>query len=218
MMPKIEIVLVDDHRIFRDGLKSLLTEIDYIKIIGEASAAAELLDLLLEIRPDLIIMDITMPGLSGIEVSRHIAGLYPDIRVMILSMHTNEEFVINAIKAGVKGYLSKDTSREELLDAIKIIYQGGECFSKQISETFLKSHIKKYRTELIYPENKTLTNRELEILKLASSGLSNKEMAEKLFISIKTVDSHKNNIMQKLKLKNTAEMVLFAIKNKIIEV
>ena len=218
MVPKIKIILVDDHRIFRDGIKSLLSEVDYIDIIGEASGGSELLELLKTIVPDLIIVDITMPGLSGIEVSRQISCQYPEIRTMILSMHTNEEFVINAIQAGVKGYLSKDTSREELLDAIKIIYQGGECYSRLVSDNFLKSYARKYKSELIIHENKALTNRELELLKLASAGLSNREIAEKLFISTKTVDCHKNNIMQKLQLKNTAEMVLYAVKNKIIEV
>ena len=204
--------------IFRDGIKSLLSEMDYIDIIGEASGGLELLELLKTIVPDLIIVDITMPGLSGIEVSKQISCQYPQIRTMILSMHTSEEFVISAIQAGVKGYLSKDTSREELLDAIKIIYQGGECYSRLVSDNFLKSYARKYKSELIIHENKALTNRELELLKLASAGLSNKEIAEKLFISTKTVDCHKNNIMQKLQLRNTAEMVLYAIKNKIIEV
>jgi DNA-binding NarL/FixJ family response regulator len=217
-MDKIRIVLIDDHRIFRDGLKSLLSETDFIDIIGEASGGTELLQLLKSLQPDLLIMDITMPGLSGIEVSSQISLLHPEIRIMILSMHTNEEFVINAIKAGVKGYLSKDTSREELLDAIKIIYEGGECYSKLISDNFLKSYIKKYKAETNILENKTLTQRELELLRLAATGLSNKEIADKLFISIKTVDCHKNNIMQKLKLKNTAELVLYAVKNKLIEV
>jgi len=217
-MTKIKIVLVDDHRIFRDGIKSLLSEIDFIDIIGEASGGKELLDMLNTIIPDLVVLDITMPGLSGIEVSRQISSLYPEIKLMILSMHTNEEFVINAMKAGVKGYLSKDTSKEELLDAIKIIYEGGECYSKLVSDNFLKSYIKKYKSEQSFLENKAMTHREIEILKLAAGGLNNKEIADKLFISTKTVDCHKSNIMQKLKLKNTAEMVLYAVKNKIIEV
>ncbi len=218
MVPKIQIILVDDHRIFRDGIKSLLSEMDYIDIIGEASGGLELLELLKIKQPDLLIVDITMPGMSGIEVARQIACLYPEIKVMILSMHTNEEFVMSAIQAGVKGYLSKDTSREELLDAIKIIYQGGECYGRLVSDQFLKGYAKKYKSELIIHENNDLTNRELELLRLASAGFSNKEIAAKLFISTKTVDCHKNNIMQKLQLKNTAEMVLYAVKNKIIEV
>jgi DNA-binding NarL/FixJ family response regulator len=217
-MDMIKIVLVDDHRIFRDGLKSLLSEVDFIEVIGEASGGSELLELLKTLNPDLVILDISMKDVSGIEVSKQMASLYPEIKIMILSMHTNEEFVINAIKAGVNGYLSKDASRDELLDAIKIIHEGGECYSKLVSDNFLKSYVKKYKAEHSLLENKILTHRELEILKLAAVGLTNKEIADKLFISNKTVDCHKNNIVQKLKLKNTAEMVLYAVKNKIIEV
>jgi DNA-binding NarL/FixJ family response regulator len=217
-METIKIVLVDDHRIFRDGLKSLLSEVDFIEVIGEASGGSELLELLKKTKPDLVIVDISMKDISGIEVSKQITSLYPELKIMILSMHTNEEFVINAIKAGVNGYLSKDASRDELLDAIKIIYEGGECYSKLVSDNFLKSYVKKYKAEHSLLENKTLTQREIEILKLAAVGLTNKEIADKLFISNKTVDCHKNNIVQKLKLKNTAEMVLYAVKNKIIEV
>ena len=217
-MNRIKIILVDDHRIFRDGLKSLLSEVEFIEIIGEASGGSELLEALTYLRPDLIIMDISMKGLSGIEVSQQITNVSPEIRIMILSMHTDEEFVISAIQAGVKGYLSKDASKEELLEAIKIIHEGGECYSKMVSDNFLKSYVRKYKAEHGLVENKTLTQREIEILKLAAIGQSNKEIADKLFISHKTVDCHKNNIVQKLKLKNTAEMVLYAIKHKIIEV
>jgi len=217
-MSKIKIILTDDHRIFRDGIKSLLSDNDFINIIGEASSGNELLDMLKTHKPDVIILDISMKGLSGIEVTRQISSLYPEIRIMILSMHTDEEFVINSIKAGAKGYLPKDTSKEELLDAVKILYEGGEYYSKLVSDNFLKNYIKKFKIEQNLMENDDLTQREIEILKLAASGLSNKEIADKLFISTKTVDAHKNHIMQKLKLKNTAEMVLYAVKNKIIEV
>ncbi|MEI8205017.1 MAG: response regulator transcription factor [Bacteroidota bacterium] len=124
-MTKIKIVLVDDHRIFRDGIKSLLSEDEFIDVIAEASSGNELLELLKTQLPDVIIIDITMPGLSGIEVCKQLSCLYPEVRIMVLSMHTNEEFVINSIKAGAKGYLPKDTSKEELLEAIKTIYDGG---------------------------------------------------------------------------------------------
>lgn len=133
-------------------------------------------------------------------------------------MHTNEEFVINSIKAGAKGYLPKDTSKEELLEAIKVLSEGGEYYSKLVSDNLLKGYIKNFKVEQNLMEKQELTQREIEILKLASSGYTNKEIADKLFISTKTVDAHKNHIMQKLKLKNTAELVLYAVKNKIIEV
>jgi DNA-binding NarL/FixJ family response regulator len=218
MKNKIKIILADDHRIFRDGIKSLLSDTEWIEIINEASSGIELLEMLRIQQPELVIMDISMPGLSGIEASKKISANFPDIKILILSMHTNEEFVINSIKAGAKGYLPKDTSKEELLDAIKTISEGGEFYSKMVSDNFLKSYIRKYKVDQNLSENEELTQREIEILKLAASGISNKDIADKLFISVKTVDAHKNHIMQKLKLKNTAEMVLYAVKNKIIEV
>ncbi|MFH2143234.1 MAG: response regulator transcription factor [Bacteroidota bacterium] len=217
-MNKIKIILADDHRIFRDGLKSLLSDDHSIEIIGEASNGNELMDMLNTDKPDIIITDISMPGLSGIEIAGQISSNYPQIKIMILSMHTDEEFVINAIRAGAHGYIPKDTSKEELLDAIKVLYETGEYYSKIISDNFLRSFIKKVKVEQNLSENEELTQREIEILKLAAGGLSNKEISDKLFISTKTVDAHKNHIMQKLKLKNTAEMVIYAIKNKIIDI
>lgn len=217
-MNKINIVLADDHRIFRDGIKSLLSDNDSIQIIGEASSGIEVLEMISLRQPDIVIMDISMPGLSGIEASKKISIQFPEIKIIILSMHTNEEFVLNSIKAGAKAYLPKDTSKEELLDAIETIFKGGEYYSKMVSDNFLKNYIKKFKVDQNLFDNEELTQREIEILKLAASGIGNKEIAEKLFISIKTVDAHKNHIMQKLKLKNTAEMVLYAVKNKIIEV
>jgi DNA-binding NarL/FixJ family response regulator len=217
MNSKIKIILTDDHRIFRDGIKSLLSENEEIQIIGEASDGYELMEMLKMNTPDLVIMDITMPKLSGIEVSKQISSLYPEMGILILSMHTNEEFVINSIKAGAQGYLPKDTSKEELLKAIHAIYNGGEYYSKNVSDSFLKNFARRFKVEQTLKENDELTKREIEILQLAAGGSSNKEIADQLFISIKTVDAHKNHIMQKLKLKNTAEMVIYAIKNKIIE-
>lgn len=217
-MNKIKIILADDHRIFRDGLKSLLSDDHSIEIIGEASNGNELMEMLKSNKPDIIITDISMPGLSGIEIAGQISSDYPQIKIMILSMHTDEEFVINAIRAGAHGYLPKDTSKEELLDAIKVLFETGEYYSKIISDNFLRSFIKKVKVEQNLSENEELTQREIEILKLAAGGLSNKEISDKLFISTKTVDAHKNHIMQKLKLKNTAEMVIYAIKNKIIDI
>ncbi|NVO01660.1 MAG: response regulator transcription factor [Bacteroidetes bacterium] len=216
-MRTVKIILADDHRMFRDGIKSLLSDIDRIIIVEEVSSGEELLEKLKNCEPDIIILDITMPGLSGIEVSKKISTIYPEIKILILSMHTTEEFVINAIKAGVRGYLPKDTSKEELVDAINTLFEGGEYFSKLVSANFLKSYISNYKVEKNLMENNALTTREIEVLKLAALGGTNKEIADKLFISVKTVDSHKHNIMLKLKLKNTAEMVLYAVKNKIID-
>ncbi len=217
-MEKIKVVLVDDHKIFRDGIKSLLSDDSNIEIVADFSTCQELYDYLKNNSPDLIVLDITLNESSGIEISKSLKQTNPEIKIMILSMHTKEEFVMNAIKAGVRGYMSKDSSREEFLEAINTIYRGGEYFSKTVSESFIKNYTKKFQVEQEVMENKELTKREMEILRLIASGSSAKEISEKLFISIKTVDCHKSNIFQKLKLKNTAELVHFAIKNKIIEI
>lgn len=217
-MEKIKIVLVDDHKIFRDGIKSLLSDESTIEIVADFSTCQELYDYLNIDTPDLIVLDITLNESSGIEVSKKLKQSHPDIKIMILSMHTKEEFVMNAIKAGVQGYISKDSSREEFLDAIHSICKGEDYFSKSVSENFMKNFSRKFQFEQEIMANKELTKREVEILKLLALGFSAKEISEKLFISIKTVDCHKSNIFQKLKLKNTAELVHFAIKNKIIEI
>ncbi|MDD3876802.1 MAG: response regulator transcription factor [Bacteroidales bacterium] len=217
-MEKIKIILADDHRIFRDGIISLLSDNESINIIGVASCGSELLSLLKTHKPEVVILDITMPGLSGIELTKDISVRYPEISIMILSMHTAEEFVINAVKAGARAYLPKDTTKEELMEAIKVLSEGGEYYSKSVSDNFLKSFIKKQKVDQNLKDNDELTQREIEILKLAAGGMGNKDIADKLFISVKTVDAHKNHIMVKLKLKNTAEMVLYAVKNKIIEI
>lgn len=218
MTSEIKIILVDDHRIFRDGIKSLLGEYTGLVVIGEASGGEEVLEKLKTLNPDILILDITMQGLSGIEIAQKVAVLYPEIKMMVLSMHTDEDFVLNAARAGVKGYLPKDTSKEELFEAIDTINRGGEYYSKLVSEHFMKNFIKKMKADEAVMEKEELTPRELEILKLSAVGMSNKEIADKLCISSKTVDTHKAHIMQKLKLKNTAEMVLYAIRNNIIDV
>ncbi len=217
-MNRIKIIIADDHKIFLDGIVSLLTESDKIEIVGTACSAEMLLEIIKTVEADLIITDISMKGMSGIEATKLITKEHPNLRVLILSMHTSEEFVLNSVKAGADGYLPKDTSIEELIEAIVTITNGGQYYSRDVSEYFFKNYIKRYRYEQNVMEKNELTNREIEILKLAAIGLSNKEIADKLFISIKTVETHKNHIMQKLKLKNSAELVIFAVKNQLIEI
>ena len=214
-MEKIKIILVDDHQMFRDGVKSVLDDEENIEIIGEVGAAKELYDLLKSDSPDLIITDISMPDISGIEIAKYVSENYPGIKILILSMHSNEEFITKALSVGANGYLPKDTSMSELLEAINAIYKGDNYFNKNISDTILKSIINKSKQENL--EQNTLTKREKEVIKLVVEGLTNKEIADKLFISIRTVDSHKNNIMQKLNLKSSVELVKYAIKNNLAD-
>ncbi len=218
-MKNIKIILADDHQIFRDGIKSLLSDEENLEVIAEASNGEELMSLLKVFKPDVLVLDITMPKTSGIELAKIISEQYPEINILILSMHKNEDFVVNAMINGAKGYLPKDTSRKELLDAIYTIAQGEEYLGKLISSNILKSYIKKSR--LGFERNdrdETLTIREKEIIEQVGAGLSNKQIADKLFISVRTVDSHKNHIMSKLKLKSTAELIIYGIKHKIIEI
>jgi DNA-binding NarL/FixJ family response regulator len=219
-MEKIKIILVDDHQLVRDGIKALLTGIPDIDIIGEASGASELFSELENLKPDLLIMDISLPEISGIELTKKISSEYKSINVLILSMYNSEEFIFNSIKAGAKGYLPKNTSREELLEAIYTINRGEEFFSESISKVMLKSYIKRATDEdqLADKTHAILTSREIEILKLYVEGLINKEISDKLDISIRTVETHKNHIMRKLGLKSTVELVKFAIRNKIAEI
>ncbi len=219
-MGKIKIILVDDHQIVRDGIKALLTDVEDIDIISEASDHNVLREKLNLQNPDIIIMDISLPEISGLELAKRLSESHPEIKVIILSMYTDEDFIFNAIKSGAKGYLPKNTTRKEIIDAIRAVYAGEEYFSESISNIILKSYVQKAKTVDNQPERSEdkLTIREIEILKHFASGLSNQEIADKLFISIRTVESHKNHIMQKLELKSTVDLIKFAIKNKIVDV
>ncbi len=219
MSEKVKIIMVDDHQIVRDGIKALISDEPWIDIIGEASNHTELFALLNTLKPDMIMLDISMPEMSGIEIARQLTIDRPEIKLLMLSMYMSEEFITNAIEAGAKGYLTKTTTQEEILNALKVINEGGEFYSDSVSNILLKSFIKKTQNKVSDSKEQAiiLTKRENEILKHFAEGLSNKEIADRLFISIRTVESHKNNIMQKLDLKSTVELIKYAIKNKIIE-
>jgi DNA-binding NarL/FixJ family response regulator len=217
MSDMIKIILVDDHQMFRDGLKAVLTDQPYIQMVADLSNAKDLYELLKTNEADLIITDITMPEISGIELTEYVQSHYPGIKILILSMHSDEKYIVKALKAGANGYLPKETGMSELLKAVQTIHQGENYFNKSISDTILYSIGKpgdpEHRTI-----DKKLTNREREIVRLVVEGLSNKEIASRLFISIRTVDSHKNHIMQKLQLKSTVDLVKYAIKHKLASI
>ncbi len=219
-MEKIKIILVDDHQIVRDGIKSLLTDVEDIDVISEAASYNELREKLKLQNPDIIVMDISLPEMSGIEITKLLSETYPNLKVLILSMYTGEDFIFNAIKSGAKGYLPKNTTRKEIIDAIRAVYNNQEYYSESISSVILKSYIQKAKTSYIEPDRleDRLTLREIEILKHFAGGLSNLEIADKLFISQRTVESHKNHIMQKLELKSTVELIKMAIKYKIVDI
>jgi DNA-binding NarL/FixJ family response regulator len=217
-MKKIKVILVDDHQIVRDGVKALLQNEPTITVIAEASDYEELENCLKTKIPDIILLDISLEGISGIEITKIVKQQFPEIRIIILSMYINEEFIINAYQAGASGYLAKNTTFDELVDAVKVVYDKGEYFSPMISNILVMSSIKNVKVDNKYRiDENLLTKREIEVLKLFAYGYSNKEISSKLFISSRTVESHKNHIMQKLEFKSQVEMLKFAFKSRLAD-
>ncbi len=215
---KISILLVDDHQIILDGIKQMLEGEQTIYLCGCAANGKQAIELAKQHNPNIIITDVSMPDMNGIELCENIKKLNLSAKVIILSMYASEDYIYKAIQAGAKGYLTKqNTTKEELISAINKIVEGEEYYSPDISNIIMKNYAAKAQKRgVINIKNQTLTNREREILKLYAEGLSNQEIAEKLNISNRTVDAHKNNIMQKFNFKSTVDMVKFAIKNDIV--
>ena len=195
----------------------MLDHIEYISIVGKASSGEEAINLTNELNPDILLMDILMQGMSGIEAARWIKEQNPNVKIILLSSEINEESVTRAVKAGVEGYLPKDTNRRTLLDAIEKVRLGEKYFAQTISNIIVKAFYRNETSKRSVTSNE-LTKRENEVLKLVALSKTNAEVAEELFISVKTVETHKNNILSKLGLRNTADLVRYAIKNNIIEI
>ena len=207
----ISIILVDDHIIMRDGLRQLLEVESDMEVLGEADNGREAVKLALDKKPDIVIMDVAMQDMNGIEATRQIKNENSDIKVIALSMHSERQIVVGIFRAGASGYLLKDSSSIELVEAVRTVYRGRNYLSQKISDIVLQeiSDVKK-DTESIGVE--ILTNRESEILQLISEGNSTKKIAGVLFISPKTVESHRANIMEKLNIHNIPELTKYAIR------
>jgi len=205
------IILADDHVMFRDGVKRIIDDIEGLKVIGEASDGLELLDLLKQMIPDMVILDISMPRLRGTEAVYEIKATHPNVKVLILSMHRNKEYVYNVFSAGAEGYLLKEDADEELVSGIETIRQGGTYVSPILSRWLTDDLLQEYRMKR-QPPFESLTVREREILKLIAEGKSSHEIADLLFISFRTVQHHRANIMKKLDIKNTTDLVKYAIR------
>ncbi len=213
MTQTIKVILADDHSVVRTGIRMLISNDDSIEIIGEASSGNEALDMVKKMEPDIVITDISMPGMTGIELAEAIKKDYSDTKVLVLSTYSDEEYILSAFEAGALGYLPKDTDEDQFLAAIKTVADGDVYYTKEVSDILTKSLIKQKRT---IDDPLELTEREKEILKLIVDGLSNKEIADQLFISVRTVDTHRRNIMDKIEAKNTAELVRKAIEDKLV--
>jgi len=213
MTDKIKIFLVDDHSLFREGLKFLLSNTESISDIFEAENGVLFLKELETTQPDIILMDIEMPVMNGIEATQKALNLYKDVKIIALSMHGDENYYTEMINAGAKGFLLKNSKFEDVLKAITEVYEGRNFFSAEILELIIKNLNRKTKKT-----NHFLTNREIEILYNICKGLSNQEIAELLYISKRTVDKHRENLLLKTQSKNTAGLVIYAIKNDIFEV
>lgn len=216
---KIKVLLTDDHKLIRDGIKSMLENTVDIEVIGSVSSGEESINATRQNRPDVILMDIMMRGMTGIEATRWIKEFDPTIKIVLVTMEISKEYVSAGIKSGVDGYLPKDVDKETLLEAVRTVHAGGRFFNDAIMKLVFEdfySNEKLKSTDKKLPND--LTKREHEILGLVASGRTNKEVAEALFISIKTVETHKTHILDKLGLKNTTALIKYAIKNNIISV
>jgi len=214
-MKKIRVIIADDHKIIRVGLRGLLELEKDIEVVGEAEDGTLLLELLKKTPTDVILMDIDMGDTNGIDTTRKVKELYPTAQVLGLTMHEEQNYIIPMLEAGASGYLLKDAGREELLGAIHTVFHGDSYFSQKVSAALLHAITRQKEA----PASRTgknqipLSDREIEVLQLIARELSNGEIAEKLFISIRTVDTHRRNLLDKLNVKNTAGLVKYAIEN-----
>jgi DNA-binding NarL/FixJ family response regulator len=208
-------MLADDHVIFRQGMKKLIDAMPGLEVVGEANDGLELLKLLHELKPDMVILDISMPNIRGIEAAHEIKSLHPQVKVLILTMHRNKEYLYHAISAGVQGYLLKEDSDVELFSAIEVIRSGGIYVTRLLVGELAEdvSHIYKGEGQLPL---EPLTTREREVVKLIAEGKSSREIADLLCISIRTAENHRANIMRKLNLNKAADLVRYAIQKGIV--
>jgi len=218
-MSVIRIVIADDHKIIRVGLRGMLERETDIEVAGEAEDAAEVLEVLKENEADVVLMDIDLGETDGIKTTRKIKELYPFLQVLGLTMHEEPDYIIKMLEAGASGYLLKNAGREELLTAIHTVAKGDSYFSQKVSATLLQAITRqkeKPAAEKKDVTNSPLSERETEVLRLIAQEYSNGEIAEKLFISIRTVDTHRRNLLEKLQVKNTVGLVKYAIEKGII--
>ncbi len=211
----IQIVLADDHHIVREGLRNLLQAQPDLKIIGEAEDGLEILPLIEHLQPDVLVLDIMMPGLNGLEVTRRVKRSFPKTAVVILSMHANEGYVVEALCGGAAGYVLKQATSTELANAIREVAAGRRYLSPPLSDRLIDAYLRKADVEDLDVYN-TLTMREREVLQLAAEGHANNEIAVRLFISPRTVEKHRANLMSKLGVKNHKELVRYALQRGIL--
>lgn len=215
-MKRIKVLLAEDHTLVRKGLRALLDEAREIQVIGEASDGRDAVAKEEDKEPDVILMDISMPLLNGLEATRQIMERNPDARIIILTVHSNEEYILQALRAGAAGYLLKEAAPTDLIRAIKVVHLGDAFLSPSISRSLIKAYVEK--TELLTTETRydRLSNREREVLQLVAEGYQIRDIAAHLSISEKTVRTHRANLVKKLDIHSTAELTLYALRHGLI--
>jgi DNA-binding NarL/FixJ family response regulator len=211
------LVLADDHQVVRQGLRALLEAEPDLDVVGEAGQGQETMQLVERLQPDLLVLDLMMPGLNGLDITRQISQRLPGTRVIVLSVHTTEAYVLEALRNGAAGYVAKTASADELVQAVRTVAAGQRYLSSQLSERALDAYVQKAR-ESTLDLYETLTGREREVLHLAAEGLSTPEVAARLVISPKTAATHRASLMRKLDLRNQTELVRYAIQRGIISI
>jgi two-component system, NarL family, response regulator NreC len=215
-MKKIRVLLADDHTLMRRGLRLIVEQQPDLVVVGEAEDGRQAVALSASLKPDVAVLDIGMPNLNGIEAAKQITDGESGTAVVILSMHADETYILRALKAGARGYLLKDSAESDLVRAIRSVAEGKSFFSPAVSKVMLEDYVKKLQRTGSEDSYDLLTPREREILQLVAEGKSNKEVANLLHLSVYTVETHRANIMEKLKLKSVPELILYAVRKGII--
>jgi len=215
-MKKIRILLADDHNVMRRGLRMLLESEPDFEVVAEAADGRKAVDLAVEQRPDVVVLDISMPHMSGTEAAKRIDEALPGTAIVMLSMHSDEGYVLRALDAGAKGYLVKSSAEGDLIDAIRAVSQGRAFFSAEISRMLVEDYVREMRVRGVTDRYELLTAREREILQLLAEGKANKEIAGLLNLSLFTVETHRRNLQEKLNLHSVAEVILYAVRKGLI--
>ena len=216
-MQKIRVLIADDHAILREGIKSLLGKQENIEVVAEATNGREAVSRVIQFRPDVVLLDISMPLMDGLEATRRIKKESPDTKVLILTMHDNEEYFLQLLRAGVSGYVTKKSASTELISAIEAASRGESFFCPSMAKHLLSDYLRLDRTAEHITEEK-LTPREREVVKLIAEGHTNQQIADLLHRSVKTIESHRANILRKLDIHDTIELVKYAVRKKLIEI
>jgi len=216
MGSRVRIMIADDHPLVRSGLRALLERDGEFQVIAEAADGYEAIDLAVLHKPDVILLDVGMPRLSGPDAAQSISQKLPAVRIVMLSMHSDEAYVLRALKAGARGYLLKASPEADVIAAIRAVAAGNAYFSPSITKLLVEEYVVEARRRGVEDSYDLLSTREKEILQLLASGKTNREIAELLFISVATVETHRNNVFQKLHLHNLAELILYAVRKGLI--